>query len=67
MRICWILRSFITNEGNKQKHIEFYTATAMIQKRNNAKVSNATAVTPVTEVINEKLIHKMRPYMKNGP
>jgi len=37
----------MTNDANKQKHTEFYTANAIKQRRNNCKVSNATAVIPV--------------------
>jgi hypothetical protein len=51
------LGSFVTNEANKQKQIEFYTASVTKQKGNNSGVSNATAVIPVTLVINEKLIY----------
>jgi len=61
------LRSFITNEANKQREIAFYTATETKPKGNNSTVSNATAVIPVPLVINEKLIYKMCPdTMKNG-
>jgi hypothetical protein len=45
--ICWMLRSFVMNDANKQKQIEFYTATATKQKRNTSRVSNATAAISV--------------------
>jgi hypothetical protein len=42
-----MLRSFIMNDANKQKQIEFYTAIATKQKRYTSRVSNATAALSV--------------------